>query len=382
MQNRTGILILTGVITAICLYFLSFTFVSRNIKSDAEAYATNKAGQVDRTKKQRYLDSLWKEPVYLGSTLQEVTERELGLGLDLQGGMHVVLEVSPADILRGLSGNNRDPKFTQALKQTAEDQKTSKTSFVDLFVDNYKELAPGNKLASVFATSANRGKINYQSSDTEVRKMLNDEVDGAIARAYQIIQARVDKFGVANPNIQRLPGSGRIQIELPGVDNPERVRRLLTGAAKLEFTEVYRLNELAPALEGMGAYLVAQEATRKAALGTATATTSGTATKGTSLESQLAQGAKKRFHRRERHGSRSRPGNSPDAVVFARWPGSVGRLFERYCPRQRRAERARSAGTVPGRCILRLGSQNVQSHRRQRDSAAVFPEKARWPRST
>lgn len=293
MQNRTGILILTGVITAICLYFLSFTFVSRNIKSDAEAYATNKSGQVDRTKKQRYLDSLWKEPVYLGSTLQEVSERELGLGLDLQGGMHVVLEVSPADILRGLSGNNRDPKFTQALKQTAEDQKTSKTSFVDLFVDNYKELAPGNKLASVFATSANRGKINYQSSDTEVRKMLNDEVDGAIARAYQIIQARVDKFGVANPNIQRLPGSGRIQIELPGVDNPERVRRLLTGAAKLEFTEVYRLNELSPALEGMGAYLVAQEAARKAALGTATTTASGTATKGTSLESQLAQGAKK-----------------------------------------------------------------------------------------
>ncbi|GAB3642022.1 protein translocase subunit SecDF [Spirosoma arcticum] len=296
MQNKTGILILTGVITAICLYFLSFTFVSRSVKSDAEAYATNKAGQMDRTKKQRYLDSLWKEPVYLGSTLQEVTERELGLGLDLQGGMHVVLEVSPADILRGLSGNNRDPKFTQALKQTAEDQKTSKTSFVDLFVDNYKELAPGNKLASVFATSANRGKISYQSSDTEVRKMLNDEVDGAIARAYQIIQARVDKFGVANPNIQRLPGSGRIQIELPGVDNPERVRRLLTGAAKLEFTEVYRLNELSPALEGMGAYLVAEEAARKAALGTAgkaTTATSGTAAKGTSLESQLAQGAKK-----------------------------------------------------------------------------------------
>ena len=296
MQNRTGILILTGVITAICLYFLSFTFVSRNIKSDAEAYATNKAGVIDRNKKQHYLDSLWKEPVYLGSTLQEVNERELGLGLDLQGGMHVVLEVSPADILRGLSGNNRDPKFAQALKQAAEDQKTSKTSFVDLFVTNFNEVSPNTKLASVFATSANRGKINYQSTDTEVRKMLNNEVDGAIARAYQIIQARVDKFGVANPNIQRLPGSGRIQIELPGVDNPDRVRRLLTGAAKLEFTEVYRLNELSPALEGMGAYLVAQEAARKAALGTAanvTAPAGGTAAKGTSLESQLAQGAKK-----------------------------------------------------------------------------------------
>ncbi|GAB3733625.1 protein translocase subunit SecDF [Spirosoma lituiforme] len=293
MQNKTGILILTGVIAAICIYFLSFTFVSNSIKSDAEAYATNKQGVVDRSKKQHYLDSLWKEPVYLGSTLQEVTERELGLGLDLQGGMHVVLEISPADILRSLSGNNRDPKFNQALKQAVEDQKTSTTSFVDLFASAFSKIAPDTKLATVFATSANRGKINYQSTDTEVRKLLNEEVNGATTRAFQIIQARVDKFGVANPNIQRLPGSGRIQIELPGVDNPERIRRLLTGAAKLEFTEVYRLNELAPALEGMGAYLLSQEAARKAALKT-TAPTAGTAAKGTSsLESQLAQGSKK-----------------------------------------------------------------------------------------
>ncbi|AKD58143.1 protein translocase subunit SecDF [Spirosoma radiotolerans] len=293
MQNRTGILILTGVIAAICIYFLSFTFVSRGIKSDAEAYATNKQGVVDRAKKQHYLDSLWKEPVYLGSTLQEVTERELGLGLDLQGGMHVVLEISPADILRSLSGNNRDPKFNQALKQALEDQKSSTTSFVDLFASAFSKISPDTKLATVFATSANRSKINYQSTDTEVRKLLNDEVNGATTRAFQIIQARVDKFGVANPNIQRLPGSGRIQIELPGVDNPERIRRLLTGAAKLEFTEVYRLSELAPALEGMGAYLLSQEAARKAALKTA-APTAGTAAKGTSsLESQLAQGSKK-----------------------------------------------------------------------------------------
>jgi SecD/SecF fusion protein len=293
MQNKTGILILTGILTAICLYFLSFTFVSRNIKADAEAFATNKQGQVDPAKKQRYLDSLWKEDVYLGSTLQQVTERELGLGLDLQGGMHVVLEVSPSDILRSLSGNNRDPKFTQALKEAIEAQKTSSTSFVDLFADRFKAIAPDTKLASVFATSANRSKINYQSSDAEVRRMLNEEVNGATTRAFQIIQARVDKFGVANPNIQRLPGSGRIQIELPGVDNPERIRRLLTGAAKLEFTEVYRLNELAPALEGIGAYLVSQEAERKAAAknGT-TAPGAGTATTQNSLESQLAQGGK------------------------------------------------------------------------------------------
>ncbi|MBC7570503.1 MAG: protein translocase subunit SecDF [Spirosoma sp.] len=287
MQNRTGILILTGVLAAICLYFLSFTFVARSIKADAEAYGTNKQGQVDRDKKQHYLDSLWKEPVYLGSTLQEVTERELGLGLDLQGGMHVVLEVSPSDVLRSLSGNNRDPKFNDAIKQSLEDQKTSSTSFVDLFVGNFKKLAPDTKLATIFATSANRSKINYQSTDTEVKKMLTTEVEGAVARAYQVIQARVDKFGVANPNLQRLPGSGRIQIELPGVENPDRIRRLLTGAAKLEFTEVYRLNELAPALEGMGAYLLRQETERKATAATAPAT--GTAATDNSLASQLAK---------------------------------------------------------------------------------------------
>lgn len=294
MQNRTGILVLTAVIALLSIYYLSFTFVARSIKQDATAYATDKTGAVSLSKKQHYLDSLWKEPVYLGNTFQEVTERELGLGLDLQGGMHVVLEVSPADILRGMAGNTRDPKFNDAIQKTLQDQRTSQTSFVDLFVNNYKAVAPDTKLASVFATSANRSKINYQSSDTEVRKLLNNEVNGAIDRAFKIIQARVDKFGVTNPNVQRLPGTGRILIELPGADNPERIRRLLTGAARLEFCEVYKLNEVAPGIEAMGAFLVKQEAARKEALktkpaaGVATANNKGTS----SLESQLAQGGK------------------------------------------------------------------------------------------
>lgn len=286
MQNKTGILILTGVIALLSIYYLSFTFVSRSIKEDATAFATNKAGQFEAKKKQRYLDSLWKEPVYLGNTLQEVTERELGLGLDLQGGMHIVLEVAPADILRGLAGNTRDPKFNEAVAKAKEAQKSSRASFVDLFTDAYKEVAPGSKLASLFATSANRGKISYQSTDTEVKRVLNTEVEGAIGRAFQILQARVDKFGVSNANVQRLPGTGRVLIELPGADNPERVRRLLTGAAKLEFTEVYQLNDIATGIEGLGAYLLRQEAARKEAA-KATPAASGTATG--DLASQLAK---------------------------------------------------------------------------------------------
>lgn len=294
MQNRNGILILTGVIALLCIYYLSFSVVSRSIKDDATTYATNKQGNVDLKKKQRYLDSLWKEPVYLGNTLQEVTERELGLGLDLQGGMHVVLEVAPADILRGMAGNTRDPKFTEALKKATEAQKTSRSSFVDLFSNAYKELVPNARLASLFATSANRGKINYQSTDTEVRRLLNDEVEGAIGRAFKIIQARVDKFGVSNANIQRLPGTGRVLIELPGVDNPDRVRRLLTGAAKLEFVEVYSLGEISTGLEGLGAYLLEQETARKAATkATSTSPASGSAGNLASQLSSKADSAKK-----------------------------------------------------------------------------------------
>lgn len=273
MSNKNGIIGLTIVIALISVYYLSFTFVSRNIKSKAVAYATDAKGEVDMTKKQHYIDSLWREDVYLGHTLQEVMERELNLGLDLQGGMHVVLEVAPADILKGMAGGNaRSASFQNALKKAGEDKSASNSSFINRFVKAYKEAAPNTSLASVFATSANRGKINSNSSDAEVIKMLNTEIDGSIDRAFQITQARIDKFGVTNPNIQRLPGQNRVLVELPGVDNPERVRRLLSGAAKLEFAEVYLTNELAAGLDGLGKYLTKQAEIEKSAAKPANAT--------------------------------------------------------------------------------------------------------------
>lgn len=266
MTNKNGIIALTIVIALISVYNLSFTFVSRNFKSKAVAYATDAKGEVDLTKKQHYIDSLWREEVYLGHTLQEVTERELNLGLDLQGGMHVVLEVAPADILKGMAGGNaRSVAFQNALKKAGEDKSANNSSFINRFVKAYKEAAPNTSLASVFATSANRGKINSNSSDSDVIKMLNTEIDGSIDRAFQITQARIDKFGVTNPNIQRLPGQNRVLVELPGVDNPERVRRLLSGAAKLEFAEVYLTQELGAGLEGLGRYLTQQAEIEKAA---------------------------------------------------------------------------------------------------------------------
>jgi SecD/SecF fusion protein len=289
MTNKNGIIALTIVIALISVYNLSFTFVSRNFKSKAVAYATDAKGEVDMTKKQHYIDSLWREEVYLGHTLQEVTERELNLGLDLQGGMHVVLEVAPADILKGMAGGNaRSVAFQNALKKAGEDKSASNSSFINRFVKAYKEAAPNSSLASVFATSANRGKINSNSPDSDVIKMLNTEIGGSIDRAFQITQARIDKFGVTNPNIQRLPGQNRILVELPGVDNPERVRRLLSGAAKLEFAEVYLTQELGAGLEGLGRYLTQQAEIEKAAKKTAAPAAVSTDTTKKSTESGLA----------------------------------------------------------------------------------------------
>lgn len=294
MTNKNGIIGLTIVIALISVYYLSFTFVSRNIKAKSVAYATDAKGEVDIAKKQRYIDSLWREDVYIGHTLQEVTERELNLGLDLQGGMHVVMEVAPADILKGMAGGNaRSQAFQTALKKAGEDKAASNSTFINRFAAAYKEAAPNSSLASIFATSSNRGKISSSSSDGDVIKMLNTEVNGSIDRAFQITQARIDKFGVTNPNIQRLPGQNRILVELPGVDNPERVRRLLSGAAKLEFSEVYLTNELAAGLDGLGKYLAKQEEIKKAAGKPATtaaaATTDTTKKTDGGLAAQLAQ---------------------------------------------------------------------------------------------
>lgn len=293
MTNKNGIIALTIALALISAYYLSFTFVSRNIKGKAEAYATDASGKVDDKKKQHYIDSLWREEVYLGQTLQEVMERELSLGLDLQGGMHVILEVSPAEILKGMAGGNaRSTSFQKALEVAQQDKKADNKAFVKIFVAAFKEAAPNTSLASVFATSANRTKINSNSSDGDVVKMLNTEIDGAIDRAFQITQARIDKFGVTNPNIQRLPGTNRVLVELPGVDNPERVRRLLSGAAKLEFAQVYLTNEIAPAIDQLASYLAKEDARVKAAGKPAAAATATDTTKKSGLsglEAQLEQ---------------------------------------------------------------------------------------------
>ncbi|QCR24721.1 protein translocase subunit SecDF [Pontibacter sp. SGAir0037] len=272
MRNKTAIIVLTALVGALCLFFLSFSFVASRVEKDAEAYATDAQGNVDRAKRQAYLDSVRQEPVFVGFTYQEIKEKELGLGLDLKGGMHVVLEVSPVEIIRSMSGNSKDPNFVKALARAQELQKNSQEKFTTLFAEAYREVEPNGRLSRIFSNSANRGRISYESSNAEVIDVIDQEVNDAVDRSFNILRTRIDKFGVTNPNIQRLSGNGgdgRIQIELPGVDDPERVRRLLQGMANLEFWEVWTPDEFTPYFLQLNEYLAQQEKAGKLNLGTA-----------------------------------------------------------------------------------------------------------------
>jgi len=263
MRNKGAIVVLTLIITALCLYYLSFTFISRDIQKQAVAAATNEEGVVDLTKKQVYLDSIWNEPVYnllgIDYTFKEIKDTELNLGLDLQGGMHVVLEVSPVELIKGLSGNNEDPDFISAINMAVEKQKTSQEAFSSLFYDSFKEIKPDGKLSTIFANAANRGKISFETTDQEIMRIINEEIEDAMDRSFNILRTRIDRFGTSQPNIQRLQGTGRIQVEIPGADNPARVRKLLQGAAKLEFFEVATPQESGNFLQSINAFLVAEQ---------------------------------------------------------------------------------------------------------------------------
>jgi len=294
MQNKGVIVFLTVIITALCLYYLSFTFISNGVQEKATAYATDASGNIDFAKKRAYLDSVWRQPVYnfLGAsyTYQEVKETELGLGLDLQGGMHVTLEVSPVEIVKGIAGNPKNDAFNAAVAAAKEASKTSNAKFVDLFYAAWQKNNPGKALSAVFATAANRGRISLESTDADILEIIDTEVENAIDRSFNILRTRIDRFGTSQPNIQRIAGSGRIQIELPGADNQERVRNLLQGVAKLQFWEVLELNEYGESIEEVNQAWVADQKNKigDLAASDSTATDStGTASDSLSVEDSL-----------------------------------------------------------------------------------------------
>ena len=241
MQNKGFVKLIAVAFALICLFYLSFSLVS--------AYYTNKAEKLygeGTPECQAYLDSLSGENVWLGCyTLKECRENELNLGLDLKGGMNVVMEVSVADILKSLAGTQSDTEsFGKAMKLAKEKQLTNQRDFVDLFAESFKEANPGEPLASVFSTYELRDKVNAASSDADVVKVLKDEVAAAIDNSFNVLRSRIDRFGVVQPNIQKLDIAGRILIEMPGVKEPERVRKLLQGTADLEFWETFEFGEI------------------------------------------------------------------------------------------------------------------------------------------
>ena len=263
MQNKGFVILLTLFITLLCLFYLSFSIVSRSVTNDAIRYSTDKNGIVNLNKKHVYIDSIWEKPVYnflgLEYSLKEVKDNELNFGLDLQGGMHVTLEVSPADILKGLAGPTADSSFFKALSSAQWKRRNSNERFSDLFFESYRQANPEKSLASVFTHASTRGRIKSNSSDKEVMDLVNEEIDNAIDRSFTILRDRLDKFGTSSANIQKLPGTGRIQVEIPGVDNPDRVRKLLQGVAHLEFWDVTEPASISSSLRALDDLLVREQ---------------------------------------------------------------------------------------------------------------------------
>jgi SecD/SecF fusion protein len=287
MQGKGVVKFFAILLAIVCLYQLSFTWVAHKVKNDARAYAKG-----DTAKVTFYLDSMATQPVYpiLKHDYQYVSQRELALGLDLEGGMSVTMQISLNELVKKLSNNNTDPIFNQALSAAQVDVNTSQTDYITLFVNEYEKLNPNGKLAAIFSTKDNQDHIKFNASNAEVKAYLKDQAKAAVTQSYTILNTRVDQFGVANANIQLQPGTDRILIELPGVKEPERVRKLLSGTAKLEFYQTYDNGQVYPLLDNMNKLIAAKiKATKKDTAKTQLAAgTKGAAAKDTSKSGALA----------------------------------------------------------------------------------------------
>jgi SecD/SecF fusion protein len=258
MQNRNFIKIIAVVFAIICVYQLSFTWIADRVESDAAEYAENFNEDEQAVKIKQYLDSINSEEVYdifiAQYTYADCKQRELNLGLDLKGGMNVTLEVMVVDVLKALSNNSNDEKFRSSITNALVAQEDSQDDFVSLFAVEYEKLSPNNGLAVIF-TSQLKDKVKINASNQEVIDVLKLEVEDAINRSFNILRSRIDRFGVTQPNIQRLETAGRILVELPGIKDPERARKLLQSTAQLEFWETYEYRDLFQSLENANIYL-------------------------------------------------------------------------------------------------------------------------------
>ncbi len=277
MQNKGIVKFIAIVLILVCCFYLSFSFVTRYHESKAKAMS-EEAGQ-------EYLDSIMNEKVYCGIySFKQCREMEIGLGLDLKGGMNVILEVSVPDVIDVLADHKTDAAYKKSMEEAKKEEETSQDDFISLFVKYWKKNSNGRPLAAVFATQQMKGKVSTQSSDDDVERALRAEVQSAVDNSFNVVRNRIDKFGVVQPNIQKLEGqSGRIMVEMPGIKEPERVRKLLQGSANLEFWETYNSQEIVP--------LLSQLSMKYAAVQNGNATTDSTAVADTTAIAETAAAA-------------------------------------------------------------------------------------------
>lgn len=282
MQNKGIVKFITLLLVLVCIFYLSFSFVTRHYE--------NKAAAMGEEAGQEYLDSIMNEKVYLGIySLKQCREMEIGLGLDLKGGMNVVLEVSVPDVISVLADHKTDPAFVKSMNEAKQEEETSQDDFISLFVKSYHKNAPGHRLAEIFATQQMKGKVSTQSTDAEVERALRAEVQSAVDNSFNVVRNRIDKFGVVQPNIQKLEGqTGRIMVEMPGIKEPERVRKLLQGSANLEFWETYNSQEIVPSLAQLNQRFAALDSASATAAPADTAKADTTAAKAGADKGSLA----------------------------------------------------------------------------------------------
>ena len=252
MQNKGIVKFIAVLLILVCCFYLSFSFVTRHYESKAAAMGEEAGAE--------YLDSINNEKVYMGIySLKQCREMEIGLGLDLKGGMNVILEVSVPDVVDVLADHKTDATYKKAMELAKKEEETSQDDFISLFVKYWKQEAQGRPLAAIFATQQMKGKVSTQSTDAEVERAIRDEVQSAVDNSFNVVRNRIDKFGVVQPNIQKLEGqAGRIMVEMPGIKEPERVRKLLQGSANLEFWETYNSQEITPLLAQLNSRYAAQ----------------------------------------------------------------------------------------------------------------------------
>ncbi|MDB4918093.1 protein translocase subunit SecDF [Mucilaginibacter sp.] len=373
MQGKGVVKFFAILMAVVCIYQLSFTWVAHKVKNDAQVYAKG-----DTAKVTAYLDSVSTQPVYplLKHNYQYVSQRALALGLDLEGGMSVTMQISLNELVKKLSNNNQDPAFNQALAAATVDGVTSQQDYITLFVDEYEKINPNGKLAAIFSTKDNQDHIKFNATNSQVESYLKDQASTAVQQSYTILNTRIDQFGVANANIQLQKGNDRILIELPGVKEPERVRKLLSGTAKLEFYQTYDNSQVYQLLTNMNGLIAAKiKASKKDTTKTAVKTTDAKTTAAVKADTAKNKGALSLLNKVQKSGSKDTSALGAKSQFADQYP-----LFNVLKPMMYQGQNGQGElahGPVVGRAEAKDTAQ-VNKYLRSAEVRTVIPQSMKF----